>query len=101
MVRRGNLDAPVCGDRRIRAQQRAEIRECLEYFEQLWIERKAKPGFDLVSMLGHGDATNAVPAAVHLGNIVLLIVGVTTPCATRCRAVSTACTGIWISTPSL
>lgn len=57
------------------AQQRAEIRECLEYFEQLWIEREANPGFDLVSMLVHGEATRHMPAAEHLGNLFLLIVG--------------------------
>ncbi len=57
------------------AQQRAEVRECLEYFEQLWIEREANPGFDLVSMLVHGDATRGMPAAAHLGNLFLLIVG--------------------------
>ncbi|MFT7598847.1 MAG: cytochrome P450 [Acidimicrobiales bacterium] len=57
------------------AQQRAEIQECLEYFEQLWIEREAKPGFDLVSMLVHGEATKGMPAAAHLGNLFLLIVG--------------------------
>lgn len=57
------------------AQQRAEMRECLEYFEGLWEERKANPGFDLVSMLAHGEATGHMAAAQHLGNIFLLIVG--------------------------
>ncbi len=41
------------------AQQREEIGECLEYFERLWVERETKPGFDLVSMLVHGEATGA------------------------------------------
>ena len=57
------------------AQQRHEIRECLEYFEGLWEERRANPGFDLVSMLAHGEATKDMPAAAHLGNLFLLIVG--------------------------
>ncbi len=57
------------------AQQRAEIGECLEYFEQLWVEREANPGFDLVSMLVHGESTRDMPAAAHLGNLFLLIVG--------------------------
>ncbi len=57
------------------AQQRAEIRECLEYFEGLWEERRENPGFDLVSMLAHGEATGDMAAAEHLGNIFLLIVG--------------------------
>ncbi|MEM7092281.1 MAG: cytochrome P450 [Actinomycetota bacterium] len=49
--------------------------ECLEYFERLWVERRANPGFDLVSMLAHGEATKDMPAAKHLGNLFLLIVG--------------------------
>ncbi len=57
------------------AQQRAEFAECLEYFEQLWVERRANPGFDLVSMLAHGEGTRDLPAAAHLGNLFLLIVG--------------------------
>ncbi len=57
------------------AQQRAEIQQCLEYFEDLWVERETKPGFDLVSMLVHGEATRGMPAAAHLGNLFLLIVG--------------------------
>ncbi len=57
------------------AQQRAEMAECLEYFERLWIEREANPGFDLVSMLVHGEGTRGMPAAAHLGNLFLLIVG--------------------------
>ena len=57
------------------AQQRHEIRECLEYFEGLWEQRRANPGFDLVSMLAHGEATKDMGAAEHLGNLFLLIVG--------------------------
>jgi len=57
------------------AQRRQEMRECLEYFEGLWEERRDKPGFDLVSMLVHGDATKDMPTAKHLGNLILLIVG--------------------------
>jgi len=57
------------------AQQRKEIGECLEYFEELWVERQANPGFDLVSMLVHGEGTKNKPAAAHLGNLFLLIVG--------------------------
>ncbi len=57
------------------AEQRAEIRKCLEYFEGLWEERRESPGFDLVSMLAHGEGTKDMPASAHLGNIFLLIVG--------------------------
>jgi len=57
------------------AQRRQEMRECLEYFEGLWTERQENPGFDLVSMLVHGEATKDMPTAKHLGNLILLIVG--------------------------
>jgi len=57
------------------AQRRQELRECLDYFEQLWIERRDNPGHDLVSMLVHGEATREMPTAAHLGNLILLIVG--------------------------
>ena len=57
------------------AQRRDELRECIAYFERLWMERRDNPGFDLVSMLVHGDATKDMPTAAHLGNLLLLIVG--------------------------
>ena len=57
------------------AQKRDELMECLEYFGRLWEERKENPGDDLISMLVHGEATKDMPAAQHLGNILLLIVG--------------------------
>ena len=41
--------------------------------ERLWVEREAKPGFDLVSMLVHGEATRGMSTAEHLGNLFLLI----------------------------
>ena len=52
------------------------IQECLEYFQRLWDERINKsPGFDLVSMLAHGEATRNMPPREFLGNLLLLIVG--------------------------
>ncbi len=57
------------------AQKREELFECLQYFERLWEIRKEQPGGDLVSMLAHGEATKDMPAAEHLGNVLLLIVG--------------------------
>ena len=57
------------------AQKREELMECLTYFSGLWEERRKKPGDDLVSMLVHGEATKHMPAADHLGNLLLLIVG--------------------------
>ena len=54
----------------------ASIQECLEYFQRLWDERaKKSPGFDLVSMLAHGEATKNMPPMEFLGNLLLLIVG--------------------------
>ena len=35
----------------------------------------AEPGFDLVSMLAHGQATRSMPPYEFLGNLILLIVG--------------------------
>ncbi len=58
------------------AQQRFdELMECVHYFEGLWEDRRKNPGFDLVSMLVHGDATKDMPTMAHLGNLLLLIVG--------------------------
>ena len=45
-----------------REKRLAAIEECLAYFTRLWNERvNAKPGFDLVSMLAHGQATRNMP----------------------------------------
>lgn len=57
------------------AQRRAEFREMVEYFEELWEIRRTAPGHDLVSMLVHGEATRDMPTMAHLGNLILLIVG--------------------------
>ena len=54
-------------------QKQDELMECLEYFSRLREERGANPGDDLVSMLVHGEATKDMPAAAHLGNLLLLI----------------------------
>lgn len=58
-------------------QRRAELIECLEYFQNLWQERAndPNPGFDLVSMLAHGESTKDMDPVEYLGNLVLLIVG--------------------------
>ncbi|MEM7286220.1 MAG: cytochrome P450 [Actinomycetota bacterium] len=58
-----------------REQRQAELLECVEYFGRLWVERRADPGHDLVSMLAHGEATKDMSPAEHLGNLILLIVG--------------------------
>jgi cytochrome P450 len=52
--------------------------EMLRVFTGLWHERAAKPpGFDLISMLAHGDATKNLlnDPAEFLGNVSLLLVG--------------------------
>lgn len=52
------------------------IEECLEYFQRLWDVRiNQSPGFDLISMLAHGEATRNMPPKEFLGNLLLLIVG--------------------------
>ena len=56
-------------------QRREELLECLEYFTNLWQERKTNPGNDLVSMLAHGESTKDMPPMEYLGNVLLLIVG--------------------------
>lgn len=56
--------------------RQAELLECLQYFTRLWEERKKKPGgFDLISMLAHGEATQSMDPMEFLGNLTLLIVG--------------------------
>lgn len=52
-----------------------EFMECVAYFDRLWAERRANPGFDLVSMLANGESTGHLGAREHLGNLLLLIVG--------------------------
>ncbi|MEA2736979.1 MAG: hypothetical protein QOH05_286, partial [Acetobacteraceae bacterium] len=54
------------------------LTEALRAFTGLWHERAARPpGFDLISMLAHGEATKNLvnDPAEFLGNLVLLIVG--------------------------
>jgi cytochrome P450 len=60
-------------------EKRLEIlTEALRTFTGLWHERAARPGgFDLISMLAHGEATRNLvnDPQEFLGNLVLLIVG--------------------------
>lgn len=57
-------------------QRWGAIEECLEYFQRLWDVRiNQSPGFDLISMLAHGEATRNMPPKEFLGNLLLLIVG--------------------------
>ena len=57
-------------------QRRAELMECLNYFNNLWHQRAAEaPKPDLISMLVHGESTKNMPPMEYLGNLILLIVG--------------------------
>jgi len=59
-------------------ERKQALIECLGYFTKLWHERQAaEPGFDLISMLAHGEATGDLVnrPLEYLGNILLLIVG--------------------------
>jgi cytochrome P450 len=56
-------------------ERRAELMECLAYFNRLWAERKDKPGNDFVSMMAHSEAFQKMTPLEYLGNLVLLIVG--------------------------
>ncbi len=56
-------------------ERRAELMECLAFFNRLWEERKDRPGNDFVSMMAHSPAFQAMEPLEYLGNLVLLIVG--------------------------
>jgi len=57
-------------------QRRAELMECLNYFNNLWHQRANEaPKPDLISMLAHGESTKNMPPMEYLGNLILLIVG--------------------------
>lgn len=57
-------------------QRRAELMECLNYFNNLWHQRANEaPKPDLISMLAHGENTKNMPPMEYLGNLILLIVG--------------------------
>ena len=54
---------------------KANLLECLEYFQRLWAERADKPGNDFVSMMAHSPAYKDMSPLEYLGNLILLIVG--------------------------
>jgi cytochrome P450 len=59
-----------------KAEGRAELFECVDYFLRLWNERvNAPPQPDLISMLAHGESTRNMDRMEYLGNLILLIVG--------------------------
>ncbi len=59
-----------------KAEGRAELFQCVDYFMNLWNERvNAPPQADLISMLAHGESTRNMDRMEYLGNLILLIVG--------------------------
>ena len=58
-------------------EARAELQECLKYFQKLFSERldPSHEGFDLLTMLAKNPETRDMPPGEFLGNIMLLIVG--------------------------
>ncbi len=56
--------------------RRAELLECLEYFQRLWKEREGRSeGNDLITMLANSESTKNMSPEEYLGNLILLIVG--------------------------
>lgn len=51
------------------------LAEMNAYFQEIWQEKKAKPGEDLISMLATSPATKNMGAKQLVGNMVLLMVG--------------------------
>jgi len=61
-----------------REERQSELLACLARFTELWHDRKDQPpGFDLISMLTHGEDTKDLidRPMEYLGNLTLLIVG--------------------------
>ena len=67
--------APGSGIIDTEEERRAELFEMLEYFNKIWVERKANPTGDFVSMLAHGEDTKDMQPLEFMGNLILLIVG--------------------------
>ncbi|MCB2089652.1 MAG: cytochrome P450, partial [Sphingomonadaceae bacterium] len=57
------------------AKRNAELGEMGQAFAQLWQQRIANPGKDLVSVMAHSDAMNHMSPQEFIGNLILLIVG--------------------------
>jgi cytochrome P450 len=57
-------------------ERQAVLLECLQYFTNLWNERRdSEPRNDLLSLMAHNDATRDIDMKNFLGNLILLIVG--------------------------
>ena len=56
--------------------RQAVLLECLQYFTNLWNERReSEPRSDLLSLMAHNEATRDMDMKNFLGNLILLIVG--------------------------
>lgn len=67
---------PNVGGNLSEEEREAILRECLEYFNNLWRQRADKPGgSDFISLLSHDPATRDMDPMEYLGNLMLLIVG--------------------------
>ena len=63
---------------RTNEERREALMECLAVFTDIWHQRAAEePGFDLISLLAHGEDTKDMinRPMEYLGNLTLLIVG--------------------------
>jgi len=71
-------DVNAGGEIKSEEQRLTILKEALAVFTGMWRERAARPlGFDLISMLAHGEATKNLvnDPQEFLGNLTLLIVG--------------------------
>lgn len=74
-VTTANLDSGIVESE---DHRRAELMECLAYFQGLWQERVGRDPnehFDLITMLANSEATGGMEPMEYLGNLLLLIVG--------------------------
>ena len=68
----GSDDAVV----KTQEERMGHLREIAAYFGDLWKRREGgEPGFDLISMMAHSEATANMPPREFIGNIALRIVG--------------------------
>jgi cytochrome P450 len=57
-------------------ERKRELKECLDYFLNVWNERvNAEPKGDFVSLMAHGASTRNMAPMEYLGNLLLLIFG--------------------------
>ena len=69
--------SPAVGMSGISKEKReAGLKECLEYFTEVWNRRvNEPPAMDFISLLAHNPETRDMDPMEYLGNLILLIVG--------------------------